>query len=64
MSVLKTFAIRDVTNIANMLTISGIFFILLYFPHLYSNMKLVLLFKNVPVCHDKVFEVNVFRPVT
>ena len=46
-----------------MLTVFGIFFILLYFPHSNSNIeaKIGLVVSQTRLCHDKEFEVNVFR---
>ena len=46
-----------------MLTVFGIFFILLYFSHSNSNFEaqIGLIVLQTWLCHDKVFEVNVFR---
>ena len=38
-SVASVLAIRDVTSIANMLTVFAIFYILLYFSHSNSNFE-------------------------
>ena len=46
-----------------MLTVFGIFFILLYFSHSNSNFEAYifgLIVLQTCLCHDKVFEVNVF----
>ena len=45
-----------------MLTVFGIFFILLYFPHSNSNIEtqIDLIVSQACLCHDKEFEVNVF----
>ena len=59
-SAVPILAIRDVTSIANMPTVFGIFFILLYFRYSNSNIeaKTVLLFYKH--AYSKVVEVNVF----